>query len=85
MNSDQSDQSTNAPNEKINSTNQQTNKLTKKWGPNKGVGILSLFIFTPFLPRTKRECAEWKAMGESGDKFWFSPRSTGTVSSSHKQ
>ena len=49
------------------------------------MGILSLFIFTPFLPRTKRECAEWKAMGESGDKFWFSPRSTGTVSSSHKQ
>lgn len=29
------------------------------------IGIVSLFFFTPFLPRTKQQCAEWKERGVS--------------------
>jgi len=45
-----------------------------------GIGLCSLLFFTPFLPRTKAECAEWKLHGESG-KFWLSRTTTGLCSS----
>jgi len=32
-----------------------------------GIALFSLIAFTPFLPRTKKECAEWKLLGESGE------------------
>ena len=44
------------------------------------IGLVSLIFFTPFLPRTKAECAEWKQLGLSG-KFFLSPYSTGLASS----
>jgi hypothetical protein len=44
-----------------------------------GIGVVSLLIFTPFLPRTKAECAKWKKYGEEG-KFWLSPKATGLCS-----
>lgn len=44
-----------------------------------GISLASLFVFTPFLPRTKQECAEWKELGESG-RFWLSPTATGALS-----
>jgi hypothetical protein len=44
------------------------------------IGLCALLFFTPFLPRTKAECAEWKQHGDDG-KFWLSRRNTGLISS----
>ena len=44
-----------------------------------GIGLASLLLVTPFLPRTKAECAAWKAHGESG-KFALSRTATGWLS-----
>ena len=44
-----------------------------------GIGLVCLLLFTGFLPRTKAECAQWKAHGESG-LFWLSPTMTGIFS-----
>jgi hypothetical protein len=43
------------------------------------VNIISMFIFTQFLPRQKDECQSWKELGESG-KFFLSPSKVGWVS-----
>ena len=44
------------------------------------ISLVSMLFFTPFLPRTKAECAEWKERGEQGN-FVFSRRTTGLLSS----
>jgi len=44
-----------------------------------GINIVSVLIFTNFLPRQKDECHEWKMLGESG-KYWLSPTRVGQIS-----
>jgi hypothetical protein len=70
----------------INLHNQETYEDTD--GPRKftnyqlvllSLNIVSMLIFTEFLPRQKDECKSWKELGESG-KFYLSPSSVGRVS-----
>lgn len=70
----------------VNLNDQDTYKDTN--GPTKftnyqlvilSLNIVSMFIFTQFLPRQKHECQEWKLLGEKGE-FYFTPRSVGQIS-----
>ena len=44
-----------------------------------GINLVSLVMFTSFLPRQKAECHEWRKKGESG-QFFLSATKTGIVS-----
>jgi hypothetical protein len=72
--------------QQINLHDQETYEDTN--GPRKftnyqlvvlSVNIVSMLIFTEFLPRQKDECQRWKELGENG-KFPLSPSRVGFVS-----
>lgn len=72
--------------DQVNVFSQQTFQDTD--GPRKftiysvvilSISLCALAFFTRFLPRQKFECAEWKALGDTG-KFWLSPNSVGRTS-----